>query len=171
MKIHTIVLPGLIAICTAKNITSRILAAAAADNNDLYSIPVANDALSSIQAIYDLGNVAVPAGISNGNKVDVHSHVVPPWYRALVPSTGQAPTPAWSLEAELDFLSGKGIRHAVLSISSPGSVVFPGEQAKSAAPARLLNEYMAAVGCTFCVLSGSGLRDLLILIGGLTACA
>lgn len=144
MQLHTI-LACLLGVCTAENATSRILADAAVDHIELYSIPVANEALASIQAIYDLVNVTVPPKISNGDKVDVHAHVIPPFYRTLVPMAGQVQVPNWTLEAHLDFMAGAGIRHAVISIGAPGSVVFPGSQAKSAALARLLNEYLAAV--------------------------
>lgn len=147
MKIHTI-LAHFVAACTAKNATSRILAAAAADHIDLYSIPVAEEALASIQAIYDLQNVTISPEISNGNKVDVHVHVIPPFYRLLVPTFAGFPIPNWTLEAHLDFMAGAGIKHAVVSIGAPGSVVFVGDQEKSAALARLLNEYLAAVMST-----------------------
>lgn len=139
------VLACLVAACTAGNVTSRILAAAAADHIDLYSIPLAEEALASIQAIYDLEDVAIPSGISEGNKVDVHVHVIPPFYRLLEPTFAGFQVPNWTLEAHLDFMAGAGIKHAVVSIGAPGSVVFPGSQVKSAALARLLNEYLAAV--------------------------
>ena len=140
----------LIAACEAHNHTSRMFSAANADRIDLNSIPVLAEALKSIQAIYDLTNTTLPSSIAEGSIVDVHAHVVPPWYRILVPSTGQSPTPAWSLETHLTFMAGAGIKHAVLSIGTPGSVVFPGSQVKSAALARLLNEYLAAVRCLIC---------------------
>ena len=138
----------LIAACEAHNHTSRIISAAKADHIDLHSIPLLDVALTSIQGIYDLTNTTLPAGIAEGHIVDVHAHVVPPWYRTLVPSTGQSPTPAWSLETHLGFMAGAGIKHGVLSIGTPGSVVWPGSRVKSAALARLLNEYLAAVHCS-----------------------
>jgi hypothetical protein len=137
----------LLTSCSAHNHTSRIFSAAHADDIDLNSIPLVSEALASIQAIYDLSNLTVPTSITEGSIVDVHAHVVPPWYRTLVPSTGQSPTPAWSLETHLSFMAGSGIKHGVLSIGTPGSVVFVGSQVKSAALARLLNEYLAAVDC------------------------
>lgn len=144
MNIYTI-LAHLVAACTATNVTSRILASAAADHIDLYSVPVAEEALALIQAIYDLQNVTIPPGISGGNKFDVHVHVIPPFYRLLVPTFAGFPVPNWTLEAHVDFMAGAGIKHAVVSVGAPGSVVFPGDQVKSAALARLLNEYLAAV--------------------------
>ena len=138
----------LLTACKAHNHTSRILSAANADHIDLNSIPLLAEALTSIQAIYDITNTTIPNGIAEGSIVDVHAHVVPPWYRTLVPSTGQSPTPAWSLETHLNFMVGAGIKYGFLSIGTPGSVVFPGSQVKSAALARLLNEYLAAVNGT-----------------------
>lgn len=146
MRIFT-TLAYLIAACEAHNHTSRIASSANADHIDLHSIPLLDEALTSIQEIYDLTNTTLPADIAEGSIVDVHAHVVPPWYRTLVPSTGQSPTPAWSLETHLGFMAGAGIKHGVLSIGTPGSVVWPGSQVRSAALARLLNEYLAAVRC------------------------
>jgi hypothetical protein len=137
----------LLAASEAHNHTSRIISAANADHIDLNSISLLAEALTSIQAIYDLTNTTLPTGVAEGSIIDVHAHVVPPWYRTLVPSTGQSPTPAWSLETHLNFMAGAGIKHGVLSIGTPGSVVFPESQVKSVALARLLNEYLAAVNC------------------------
>ena len=128
-----------------QNITQSIVNTAEADDIDLFCLPFAANALTSIQAIYDLENVSIPQALENATKVDVHAHVVPQWYREVVPFTGQSPTPNWTLEDHLGFMANNGIGHSVLSISSPGSVVYPGSEAKSAALARLLNEYLAAV--------------------------
>ncbi|KAL1583304.1 hypothetical protein WHR41_07892 [Cladosporium halotolerans] len=46
-------------------------------------------------------------------------------------------------------MASAGIKHAVLSITTPASVVFLGSQTKSAALARLLNEYLAALAYKF----------------------
>lgn len=136
----------LAAFCSAhNNVTSRILTAANEDNIDLYSLPITAEALASIESIYALDNLTISSAINNGSKFDVHTHAAPQWYQALVPSTGGAPTPDWTLEAHLNFMASAGIKHAVLSITTPASVVFLGSQTKSAALARLLNEYLAAV--------------------------
>lgn len=137
--------------CSAHdNVTSRILTAPNDDSIDLYSLPVSAEALASIEAIYALRDFAIPSAISNGSKFDVHTHAAPQWYRASVPSTGGAPTPDWSLKAHLNFMASAGIKHAVLSITTPASVVYPGSKTKSAALARLLNEYLAAVIVSLC---------------------
>jgi hypothetical protein len=147
MRIST-TLACLLAPCAAHNVTSRIVGAAAVDGINLYSLPFAAQALASIQDIYGAVNVTVPPGIVNGNKVDVHMHVVPSWYRIAVPLVGGSPTPNWTLEAHLRFMASADIKHGVLSMGTPGSVVYPGDQVKSAALARLLNEYLAAVWIT-----------------------
>jgi len=151
MYIFTI-LTCLLASSAARNFTSRIVDAAIADGIELYSLPFATQALISIQEIYDLGNTSIPPGIINGNKFDVHTHVVPPWYRTIVPSAGGSPTPNWTLEAHLSFMASANIKHSVLSMGTPGSVVYPGSPVKSVALARLLNEYLAAVGFTSLVM-------------------
>lgn len=144
MRIFT-ALACLLVPCVAHNITSRIVDAATADGIELYSLPFAAQALASIQEIYGASNITIPGGILNGNKFDVHMHVVPLWHRAAVPLVGASPTPNWTLEAHLSFMASANIRQGVLSMGTPGSVVFPGDQVKSAALARLLNEYLAAV--------------------------
>jgi hypothetical protein len=147
MRIFT-TLACLLAPSAAHNISSRIVDAATVDGINLYSLPFAVQALASIQDIYSTSNITVPVGIIDGNKFDVHMHVVPSWYRAAVPLVGGFPTPDWTLEAHLSFMASAGIKHGVLSMGTPGTVVYPGDQVKSAAVARLLNEYLAAVCIT-----------------------
>ncbi|KAK5709064.1 hypothetical protein LTR17_020127 [Elasticomyces elasticus] len=141
-----LVLSAFLALAQAvQNLTSSIITAAQHGGVDLACLPFASEALASIQAIYDQPVVDVPAALRNASRVDVHAHIIPPWYRAIVPTTGQSPTPNWTLETHLSFMVNNSIGHSVLSVSSPGSVVYPGSEAKSAALARLLNEYQAAI--------------------------
>ncbi|OCL12620.1 hypothetical protein AOQ84DRAFT_385993 [Glonium stellatum] len=58
-------------------------------------------------------------------------HVVPDWYRALVPQTGGQPTPAWDVQTHLDFMFNNNISHSVVAISAPGSGVYLGNEAYS----------------------------------------
>ena len=85
-------------------------------------------------------------------------HVVPDWYRALVPNTGGAATPAWDLASHLNFMNSNGtfglwdlfinaqssffpgIKCGIISISAPASGVYPGSEILTTALARLLNE-------------------------------
>lgn len=72
-------------------------------------------------------------------------HAIPDFYYALVPDTGGRPTPAWDVGTHLHFMANHCISHAVLSISTPASNVFLGNQTLSIGLARLLNEWLAAV--------------------------
>lgn len=74
---------------------------------------------------------------------------MPTWYHALVPTTGQSPTPNGTLEAQFNMMQTVNIRKSVLSISSPGSTVYVNDEAKAAALARLLDEYLAALSRTY----------------------
>jgi hypothetical protein len=131
MRIFT-TLACLLAPCAAHNTTSRIVDAANVDGIDLYSLPLAAQALASvsIQDIYGAPNISIPPGIIYGNKFDVHMHVVPSWYRTAVPFVGGFPTPNWTLEAHLSFMASAGIKHGVLSMGTPGSVVYPRDPLK-----------------------------------------
>ncbi|TKA53781.1 hypothetical protein B0A55_12105 [Friedmanniomyces simplex] len=127
------------------NVASVIIESAELDGINFSCQPFVSEALSSIQGIYDLPHIDVPVALQNASRVDVHSHIVPPWYHAIVPTTGQVPTPNWTLGDHLSFMANKSVGHSVLSISSPGSVVYPGSEEKSAALVRLLNEYQVAI--------------------------
>ena len=91
-------------------------------------------------------------------------HAIPTWYANLIPvPPGTAtPLPPWSIESHLAFMAANGktlrldlnllvlksrrldISHDVISISTPGSQIFPNNAAYSTGLARLLNE----VGCS-----------------------
>ncbi|RDW75022.1 hypothetical protein BP6252_06164 [Coleophoma cylindrospora] len=76
----------------------------------------------------------------NGTRLDTHVHVVPDWYRVLTPNTGGSPTPAWDIQSHLEFMASNDIGHSIVSISTPGSGVFLGNETASIGLARLLNE-------------------------------
>ncbi|KAG9997167.1 hypothetical protein KCU78_g17087, partial [Aureobasidium melanogenum] len=126
--------------------SASIYAAAKADGIDLTILPFATVALESIENAYI--PIALPP-FSNASRVDVHAHIVPTWYHALVPTTGQSPTPNWTPEAQFKMMQSVNIRKSVLSISSPGSTVYVDDEAKATALARLLNEYLAALSRTY----------------------
>ncbi|KAG6828229.1 hypothetical protein H0H92_008727, partial [Tricholoma furcatifolium] len=71
-------------------------------------------------------------------------HVVPSWYRALVPTSGGNPTPTWDLPSYLAFMASEGIDYSVFSFSAPAANVFPGNELATVALARLMNEQAAA---------------------------
>lgn len=137
---------GSLSFAIAANITQRIITAAEIDGIDLFSLPFASEALASIEQLHAPTNqFSIPTAVRNGSRVDIHAHVVPPWYRAAVPYTAQSPTPEWSVERHLEFMANNSIRNSVLSISAPGSTVFPDSEEKSVALARLLKAYLAIV--------------------------
>lgn len=72
-------------------------------------------------------------------------HAIPDFYSALVPETGGRPTPAWDVATHLEFMANHSISHAFLSISTPATNVFLGNQTLSIGLTRLLNEWLAEV--------------------------
>ncbi|KAL2292731.1 hypothetical protein FJTKL_07817 [Diaporthe vaccinii] len=68
---------------------------------------------------------------------------------ALVPDTRGRPTPAWDTATHLQFMANHSISYAFLSISTPASNVFLGNQTLSVGLARLLNEWLAELVQTF----------------------
>jgi hypothetical protein len=57
-------------------------------------------------------------------RVDVHHHLVPPDYAALLRDKGHRPggvdVPAWSPESSLKVMRRNGIATSILSLSTPG---------------------------------------------------
>lgn len=71
--------------------------------------------------------------------------MVPDFYRILYPLIDTRPTPFWDIATQFQFMANNSIAHSVLSISTPGSVIFPGNEAASVGLARVLNEWLAEV--------------------------
>lgn len=86
-------------------------------------------------------------------------HAIPDFYSALVPETGGRPTPAWDVATHLEFMANHSISHAVLSISTPASNVFLGNQTLSIGLARLLNEWLAEVSARAVVDARISIED------------
>jgi 6-methylsalicylate decarboxylase len=85
-------------------------------------------------------------GVMDRLRIDVHTHVVPPFYVKAVEEAGHVASvsagyPAWTPELALDFMAQNDIGYAVSSISPPG--VFFGDHGKAQALARRCNEYLA----------------------------
>lgn len=79
-------------------------------------------------------------------RIDVHAHVVPPFYVKAVEEAGfvasvSAGYPAWTPELALEFMAQNNVGYAVNSISPPG--VHFGDHAKADALARRCNDYLA----------------------------
>ncbi|MFI9827571.1 amidohydrolase family protein [Streptomyces sp. NPDC051913] len=82
-------------------------------------------------------------------RIDVHHHLVPPFYRDLLTEAGIAEAggralPDWSAEAALEQLDLLGTDTAVVSVSTPGAG-FLTDPAEAAGLARRLNEYAAGL--------------------------
>ncbi|WP_435282907.1 amidohydrolase family protein [Streptomyces koelreuteriae] len=82
-------------------------------------------------------------------RIDVHQHVVPPFYRdaltrAGIAEAGGRALPDWSPEAALDLMDLLRTETAILSVSTPGTgfLTDPGE---AVGLARRLNDHSAAV--------------------------
>jgi len=118
------------------------------DSIDLHLLPVLQEAFSEInEIIQNATNINAtlpqpPSGI-NVSIIDVHTHIVPAWYRTLVPTTGGEATPEWDVFSYLQFMASERIAHAIFAFSSPGADAFPEDKARTIALARLMNEQAA----------------------------
>lgn len=82
--------------------------------------------------------------MGQGEKIDVHHHMVPEFYSATLKSRGVdtaagAPLPHWTPDASLVVMDATGVSRAYLSISCPG--VFFGDPVEASELARHCNEY------------------------------
>jgi predicted TIM-barrel fold metal-dependent hydrolase len=77
--------------------------------------------------------------------IDVHLHLIPPFYRDAVYEAGKGPAigryPDWSPQLALDLMDKHGIALAMTSIAQPGVAFMP--DAKAADFARRCNDYAA----------------------------
>jgi predicted TIM-barrel fold metal-dependent hydrolase len=81
------------------------------------------------------------------NRIDTHHHMIPPEYRKVLDKAGIADAggravPDWTADASLDAMAKLGVATAILSVSAPGTTMFPAA-ADAAALARDLNDYSA----------------------------
>jgi 6-methylsalicylate decarboxylase len=78
-------------------------------------------------------------------KIDVHLHLIPPFYRDAVYAVGSGPAigryPEWTPPLALDIMDKYGIALAIASVAQPGVQFFPDDQAKQIA--RRCNDYGA----------------------------
>ncbi|EYT82114.1 amidohydrolase [Streptomyces sp. Tu 6176] len=81
----------------------------------------------------------------NAARIDVHTHVVPPFWGEALPSHGGDPsgwaTPQWSPEAHLAYMDDQRIATSVLSLTAPSVVGWEGQERRDMA--RRVNEYVA----------------------------
>ena len=83
--------------------------------------------------------------MSSAHRIDVHQHVVPPFYAQALASHGGDPsgsvTPDWSPQSALDFMDSQQIATGILSVSTPSVVGWaPSERREMA---RRINQYTA----------------------------
>ncbi len=85
------------------------------------------------------------AGTAAADKIDVHLHLIPQFYRDAVYEAGKGPAigryPDWSPQLALDLMDRHGIALAIASIAQPGVGFLPGD--KAADFARRCNDYAA----------------------------
>ncbi|MGW7426284.1 amidohydrolase family protein [Streptomyces sp. NPDC054813] len=83
--------------------------------------------------------------MANAGRIDVHSHVVPPFWGEALPSHGGDPsdwtTPHWSPEAHLKFTDDNQIATSILSLTAPSVVGWQSQERRDMA--RRVNEYVA----------------------------
>lgn len=80
-------------------------------------------------------------------RIDVHTHVIPPFWGEALPDHGGDPAgwmlPSWSPDIHLDFMDRNQIATSILSLTAPSVVGWPAEQRGEMA--RRVNEYVAAL--------------------------
>ena len=78
-------------------------------------------------------------------RIDVHFHLIPPFYREAVEAAGRGPAigtyPDWTPQIALEVMDAHGIAVALTSLAQPG--VGFGTQASAQALARRANDYAA----------------------------
>ncbi|MFG3025036.1 amidohydrolase family protein [Streptomyces sp. NPDC048254] len=83
--------------------------------------------------------------MAHADRIDVHTHVVPPFWGEALPSHGGDPsgwsTPQWSPEAHLRFMDDNQIATSVLSLTAPSVVGWQSLERRDMA--RRVNEYVA----------------------------
>lgn len=79
------------------------------------------------------------------HRIDVHQHVVPPFYAVELPNHGGDPSgtviPAWSPESAIDFMDSQEIATGILSLTAPSVVRWYKNQRREMA--RRVNDYTA----------------------------
>ncbi|NKI42101.1 amidohydrolase family protein [Streptomyces physcomitrii] len=85
----------------------------------------------------------------SAQRIDVHQHVVPDFYReelakAGIADAGGRALPAWSPESALRLMDLLGTTTSIVSVSTPGTGFLPGP-AEAADLARRLNDHSAAL--------------------------
>jgi 6-methylsalicylate decarboxylase len=85
--------------------------------------------------------------VASMNRIDVHQHVVPPFWAAALPSHGGDPSgwtsPQWTPDGAIAFMDAQQIDMGILSLTAPGVTGWTGEARREMA--RRVNEYTAGL--------------------------
>ncbi|MDR8038692.1 2-hydroxy-1-naphthoic acid nonoxidative decarboxylase [Burkholderia cenocepacia] len=85
--------------------------------------------------------------MSDRNRIDVHQHVVPPFWADALPAHGGDPSgwgsPTWSSESAIAFMDSLEIQTGVLSLTAPGVQGWNGQAKRDMA--HQVNEYVAGL--------------------------
>ncbi|TKA63116.1 hypothetical protein B0A49_09031 [Cryomyces minteri] len=82
-------------------------------------------------------------------RIDTHSHFVPPLYRSASEQTGHGKpdgmpaVPQWSEEAHLELMQNLSVTKSIISITSPGTHLVPGDDALARKLTRECNTFAA----------------------------
>ena len=118
------------------------------DGIDLTALPFADAAFASIDAVL-VPVTSDPPCFENATRIDTHVHVVPDWYRELAPSAAGRGTPNWNVQSHLQFMVDNHVKRSIICVSTPQANLFPGSPELTAALARVLNEFVAALVRTY----------------------
>jgi predicted TIM-barrel fold metal-dependent hydrolase len=101
--------------------------------------------LSYTNSVFSTHNMTAPLP----PRIDVHSHFLPPFYHDALVKTGHSKPdgmpaiPPWSTEAHLQMMESANVEKSILSISSPGTHLTPGDSAARKQLTRECNAYAA----------------------------
>ncbi|ORW10553.1 amidohydrolase family protein [Mycolicibacter longobardus] len=86
--------------------------------------------------------------MTTADRIDVHTHVIPPFWGEALPDHGGDPSgwtlPEWSPEAHLQLMDDNQIATSILSLTAPSVVGWQGQERRDLA--RRVNEYVADLG-------------------------
>ncbi|TMJ36089.1 MAG: hypothetical protein E6G86_19130 [Alphaproteobacteria bacterium] len=89
--------------------------------------------------------------MTSPRRIDVHFHLIPPFYREAVYAAGRGPAigryPEWTPQLGLDLMDAYGTEVALTSLAQPG--VGFGSEASARALARRCNDYAAELIARF----------------------
>ena len=85
--------------------------------------------------------------IRDSKRVDVHHHLIPPFWAAKLYAHGGDPSgwklPKWSPESDIEYMDKLGIKTAMLALTAPGISAWKKDEAVDMA--RKINEYAAGL--------------------------